>query len=163
MRLKVLLLSSVIFLIVGEKATGRERALPDELMKAKTLCLDVRGAVRVPIFDEPAKAEKEASKLEETASEAIKRWGRFAVAPNCGNADGVLLVRNRHSPDSHTTLGAGPGMAMTNAARPLEFSIVSQRSQQTLYRTFTPDCQSVSSCIKAEVKTLRKKMEKQGN
>lgn len=163
MRLKVSLLFSVIFLIVGEQANGREPALPDELMKVKTLCLDVRGAVRVPFFDEPAKAEKEASKLEETVSEAMKKWGRFAVAPNCGNADGVLLVSNGRSTGSHTTLGAAPGMEMTNAARPLEFSIVSRRSQQTLYRSVMPDCQGISSCIKAEIKTLRKKMEKQGN
>jgi hypothetical protein len=153
----------MLFVIVCENANGREHTLPDELMKAKTLCLDVRGAVRVPIFDEPAKAEKEASKLEETASEAIKKWGRFEVAPNCASADGALLVRNGRSPGSHTTLGDAPGMEMSNAITPLEFSIVSQSSQQTLYKTVTPDCQSVKTCIKAEIKTLRKKMEKQGN
>ena len=163
MRLKVLFLFSVIFVVVDEKANGGQPTLPDELMKAKTLCLDVRGAVRVPIFDEPAKAEKQASKLGETASEEIKKWGRFAIAPNCDTADGVLLVSNRRPPGRHTTVGQGlaSGMQLTDTAGPLEFSILGKHS--TLYRTVITDCQSVSTCIKAEIKTLRKRMEKQGN
>ena len=163
MRLKVLILSSMMFVIVLQKANGDEHALPDELMKAKTLCLDVGAAVRVPSFDEPAKWKKEASNLEETASEAIKKWGRFEVVPNCDSADGVLLLTDDISHSSHTKLGDAPGMEMNYASTPLGFSIVSHRSQHTLYRTVTPDCQSVRACIKAEIKTLRKKMERQGN
>lgn len=159
MRLRVSLFFFVMVLIVGKQANGSEPALPDELMKVKTLCLDVRAAVRVPVYDKPsAKWEKEASKLEETASEALKKWGRFAVVPSCGSADGVLLLRT--DPGNFIQRGAfGPSYANS----PLNFSIVSQRSRKALYQTLTPDCQSSRSCIKAEINTLRKKMEKQGN
>jgi len=152
----------VIVLIVGEQADGRAPALPDELIKAKTLCLDVRGGVRVSYFNDPAKAEKEASRLEEIASEAIKKWGRFDVEPDCDSADGVLLVSDKLSREGrHTMLGPN-GMQMSYGARPLKFAIVSRRSQQTLYLSVTPDCERVSNCIKAEIKTLQKKMESKG-
>ena len=122
MKLKVLLLLPVIFMVVAERANGRDQALPEELMKAKTLCLEVGDAVRVPVFHEPAKAQREALKLENTASEALKKWGRFDVASHCGNADAVLRVRGLvEFGTTHFTL-TGPG-PMTTGASGLEFSI----------------------------------------
>jgi len=139
MRLRVLLFISVIVLIVGEQANGRKPELPDELMKAKTLCLDVqlvglRGEGNL--------------KVKETASEALKKWGRFDLAPNCGSADAVLYVMIRD---------------FRGGESPLIFTIIGQHSGQTLYSTQTRDCSLVSSCIKGEITTLRKTMEKQGN